>query len=49
MRGKAWQGGRSQAVFGFDVERSSVLRPDSREKECAWKADEQQAKRKPLQ
>lgn len=49
MRGKGWQGGRSQEAFGFDVERTSVLWPASRGKECAWKAGERQANRKPLQ
>lgn len=49
MRGKAWQGGRSQGVFGFDVERSSVLWPAWCGREHAWKAGEWQANRKPLQ
>lgn len=48
MRIKGWQGGKSQVAFGFDVERSSVLWPALWGKECAWKAGERQATRKPL-
>lgn len=39
----------SQEEFGFDVERSSVLWAALLGKECAWKAGERQANRKPLQ
>lgn len=48
MRGKGWQGGRSQGVLGFDVERSSALWPALQGKERAREAGEQQADRKPL-
>lgn len=48
MRGRGWQGGRSQGVLGFDVERSSELWPALRGKERAREAGERQPDRKPL-